>query len=333
MTLRVIRLASAATGLDGDWTIENEVLAPVGAELLPVPCHDEDELVRLADQADGVLTVGVPIGARALAALTRCRGIVTLSHGFDHIDVDAATECGIPVANTLFCIREVANHTLMLLLASARRLLDHHLALAQGEWRRDLVRSVQPLYGQTLGLLGCGHIGQAVAQRALAFDLRVIAHDPNVPAETLRALGVEPVDFDTVFREADFVSLHLPLSKETRHLVGEREFRLMKPTAHFINTARGPIVDQAALVRALREGWIAAAALDVFEQEPVDPNDPILKLPNVILTPHYAGGSALSLRNARRLAAENLAQILSGRRPATLVNPAVRATLRFPLAD
>lgn len=333
MPWRVLCAAIQSAIPNDDVSIEATELARFEAEVLPGVCHTEEQIVAAASDADGLLTFGVPLTDRALAALSRCRAVVTVSHGFNHIDVDAATERGIPVSNTYFCHNDVANHTLLLLLACARRLTGLHAELAAGRWRRDMLDGMPPIYGQTLGLIGFGHIGRAVARRAQAFEMDVLAYDPFVGPDAMAQAGVRSAAFDEVLRTSDFVSLHVPLSDRTRHMLGERELRLMRPTAFLLNTARGGLVDEQALLQALTSAWIAGAGLDVFEDEPPDATHPLLGLSNVVHTPHSAGTSTASYVNGRRLAAAALGHALSGRWPPHVVNPEVRGNTRFPFHD
>lgn len=330
MRLHVLCAGMEATIPNDDVSIEAAELARANAEVLPRVCHSEAEVVEAARQADGLLTFGVPLSEDTVAALSKCRAIITVSHGFNHIDVDAATEQGIPVSNTYFCHNDVANHALLLLLACARKLTTLNAELQAGRWRRDMLEGMPPIYGQTLGIVGFGHIGRAVARRAQAFDLTVIACDPFVDAEAMARAEVRKVELEELLARSDFVSLHAPFSAQTAHLLGEAGLRSMRPTAFLINTARGGLVDEVALVKALESGWIAGAGLDVFEQEPADPANPLLRLPNVVLTPHSAGTSMASYVNGRRLAAAAMAEALSGRWPANVVNPEVRGSTRFP---
>ena len=316
---------------DTDDTLENErrTLAEVGAEVVAVPLAEWDRLLALLPDADGLLGVS-QIDADMIRAMTRCRGVVTVSHGFNSIDLDAATAAGIPVANVFFCHREVANHTIMFLLAATRKLIPLHNLLKQGQWRRDLQPPVAPLYGETLGLIGLGHIGREVARRALAMDMTVLAHDPVVGANQAAAAGVELASLEDLLRRADYVSLHAPSNRLTRKILNERTIGLMKPSAWVFNTARGDLIDEPALYRALAEGRIAGAGLDVFEVEPTPPDNPLLRLDNVIVTPHAAGFSDEAVRTGQRLGAEEMARILSGTFPRNICNPEVRDRTRFP---
>jgi D-3-phosphoglycerate dehydrogenase len=333
MTWQVVCAAQPGTIPNGDLSIEAAELAAGDAQVIDRVCTSEAELADLGARVDGLLTLGIPLGRRTLASLPSCRAIVSVSHGYNHLDLPAATELGIPVCNSYFCHPDVANHTIMLLLASARKLTALHQELSAGRWRRDLLTNIPPIYGQTLGLVGFGHIGSEVARRGQALGLDVIAFDPFVDAQALLRSGVSGVGFEELLGRADFVSLHLPLSDETHHLIGEPELRAMRPSAFLLNTARGGLVDERALIRALSEGWIAGAGLDVFEQEPPDESNPLLTMPNVVHTPHSAGTSTASLLNGRRLAAAALAIALQGVWPPHVINTKVRGATRFPFAE
>lgn len=332
MTYTVIRGLFGRGSSEDTLEQEQRVLAEVDAQLELIPIGDRAALLAAAPRADGLLGV-TQLDTEVIRRLERARGIVTVSHGFNHIDLEAATAAGIPVANVWFCHREVANHTMMLLLAWVRKLPLLHNHLVEGRWSRDLQPPVASIYGQTLGLLGFGHIGREVARRARGFDLIILAHDPWAQPDVASHYGVELVDLETLLRRSDYISLHAPATPETRHIINERTIQLMKPSAVVINTARGDLIDEPALYRALVERRIAGAALDVFEQEPVDPNNPILKLDNVILTPHAAGYSDEAVREGYRQGAREMARILSGRLPQNLVNREVRGRTRFPLTD
>ncbi len=333
MTWQVLCAAPPGTVPNADLSIEAAELARLDAEVALELCASEAEVANAGATVDGLLTLGIGLGRQTLASLSRCRAIISISHGFNHLDIGAATELGIPVANTYFCHEDVANHTLMLLLACARKLTVLHQELSAGHWRRDLLDNIPPVYGQTLGLIGFGHIGSAVAQRGQVLGLKVLVFDPFVDAESLHRAGVRGVALDELLGRSDFVSLHVPWSDATHHLIGEAALRAMRPSAFLLNTARGGLVDEQALIRALREGWIAGAGLDVFEQEPADCANPLLTMSNVVHTPHSAGTSTASLPNGRRLAAAALALALRGIWPPHVINPQVRSATRFPFAE
>jgi D-3-phosphoglycerate dehydrogenase len=237
---------------------------------------------------------------------------------------------GIVVANVPDAsVEEVSNHALALLLACSRKVTLLDRALRAGTWSHTLFPPMGTLYGQTLGLVGFGRIARAPARKAQALQMRVLAADPLVPELEVRRANAELVDLDRLFAESDFVSLHAPLVTETRHFSGAAQLHAMKSSAYLINTARGPLIDQTALVEALQAGGIAGAGLDVFEQEPLAADDPLLHLPNVVLTPHSAAYSDTGIRELRRRTGEAAADVLRGVWPRGVANADV--TPRYPL--
>lgn len=333
----MFKVVHAEADPDAALPIERAILAEAGATLVCAGTTDADALVAVAHNADVVLSEFMSFDRRTLEGLTHCKAVVGYTIGLDHYNLDAATDLGIAIAHTPgFCTEDVANHAAMLLLASARRLLLLDRKVRAGWWPdpRHLERDLTPmgsLYGQTLGLLSFGSIARSVARKAQAFGLVVQAHDPFVDAQTFAAHSVEPCSFDDLLTSSDYLSIHTPLTPATRHLIGEAQLRRMKPGAFLINTSRGAVVDEAALVRALREGWIAGAALDVFEHEPPSPDNPLLHIDNVIVTPHAAYCSDGSYARVRRMAAEAAASALRGEWPVALANPAVKANGRARL--
>lgn len=313
---------------DHTWpTLEPEarVLADAGARLVVAQGGDEEELLRLAPQADAILTCFAKVTDRVIrAAGERLQVVGRYGIGVDNIAVDEATRHGIPVTNVpAYCLDEVAEHALALSLALARNVEAYDRATRAGDWSLTQGRPLYRVAGRVFGILGYGKIGQAVAKKAQAFGLTVIAHDPYQSDDAIRASGAEPVDLDTLAARADFLSLHAPLTSTTHRIVGERLLRSMKPTAFLVNTARGALVDQDALLAALREGWIAGAAVDVLEPERPPTDHPLLGQPNLIITPHVAFYSEESVHELEVLAAGNVAAILTGRRPRSVVNPQV----------
>ncbi len=293
---------------------------------------------------DGLIVVSSALPAPVIESLSRCRIISRRGIGTDKIDVDAATRKGILVTNVpWFCENEVADHAMALLLALAHQMPQMSRAMTEGAWSRArelALKRNQRLADRVLGLVGFGRGAQAVARRAKAFGLRLLAtrRNLNVGCPKADELGAQMVDLDTLLRESDFVSLHLPLNAQTHHLLDAARLREMKPGAFLINTARGAIVDEMALVAALREGRLAGAGLDTFECIDVfgkdgPPDHPLLELDNVVLTPHVAAESVESQREVARGSIENLIAALSGHWPfaGNIVNPGV--VPRFPLAD
>lgn len=278
------------------------------------PLRTEDDVIRVAHDADALIIGFVPITARVMDALPRLRCVVRYGVGYETIDVPAAAARGIQVANVPdYCIPEVADHALALLLALARKVIPLDASMRRGEWATlKTAKPVHRIEGQTLGLIGMGRIGSAVARRALGFGMRVIVHDKYLSPERAQTAGATLVDFDTLLREADFVSIHTPLTPETRHLLNAEAIGKMKPSAYLINVARGAIVDTLALADALHMGKLAGAALDVFEQEPLPDDHPIRNAPNIILHPHAAWYSEEAMIQLQINAAEEVARALRG---------------------
>lgn len=252
----------------------------------------------------------------------------TMSVGCDHIDVEAATKRGVYIVNTPEVLTEsTADHTWALLLAVSRRVVEGYQKLRKSEWRVSwspdfMVGS--DLHGKVLGIIGCGRIGSAVAGRAVGFGMRILYHNrKRLPPDLEKRHGLEYASLRKLLRYSDYVSLHTPLTKETHHMIGEAELRIMKPTAFLINTARGSIVNEKALVKALRNRWISGAALDVYEKEPIGPDHPLCHFENVVLTPHIASATRETRNKMAELAARGILEVLRGRRPRNLVNPEV----------
>lgn len=285
------------------------------------------DVIALAADADIILSHMPPLGRAVLDQLPRLRAIGCTRTEAVNINVTAATERGIPVMiapgrNA----RAVAEFCVGLIIAETRNLARGHAALASGVWRSDLYRydrAPRELRGQTVGLIGFGHIGSLMPGLLRPFGVRVLAYDPYVADEVFAAQGAERVrEMDALLRAADIVSLHARVTPETRGFIGERQFRTMKRGAYFINTARGPLVDYDALYRALADGHLAGAGLETFAQEPPPPDWPLLRLPNVTLTPHIAGCSTDSVHNAAEMVCADIAAWYAGRTPAHCANPA-----------
>jgi D-3-phosphoglycerate dehydrogenase / 2-oxoglutarate reductase len=304
--------------------VENQQLGRLGAEVVAVKGASDDELVAALSGFDGVLNYGGRFPAEVIKRLDSVWIIVQASTGYDMIDVEAATEAGIMVANLPFqCLHEVANSALGYILTLNRRLVDADRHVRAGGWDRFSFMPIGTIYGETLGLLGFGNIARAVARRGQALEMTVIAHDPYVDPRIASEMGVELLPLDDVLKRSDYVSSHLPHNRHTHHMLSEALFRLMKPTAFFVNTSRGKVVDEPALVKALQEKWIAGAGLDVFEQEPLPADSPLRELGNVLLAPHLAGTSVGSAVNNRQQAIDQMAEALSAGQPSALVNRAV----------
>jgi D-3-phosphoglycerate dehydrogenase len=318
----------------GDVDIEQSVIGEAGLRLVAAQCKTEDDVIAAARDADAIIAQYATVGARAISALTRCRVIARYGTGVDIVDVDAATRHQILVTNVPneWCRGEVADHAMALLLAAARKICVYDRVTRGGTWQWQSGEPIHRLDGQQLGLLSFGSIAQAVATRASAFGLRVIAHDPYLPAADIESHGARPVAFGELLTDSDYLVIQAPLTKETHHLIGEAELRRMKPTAILVNTARGPIIDDDALYRGLTEGWIAGAGLDDIEEEPAKqrdwkPDNPLLRLPNVIITPHAAYYSQESMIAVREFAAHEVVRVLTGQPPLSPVNASQLAGL------
>jgi D-3-phosphoglycerate dehydrogenase len=319
------RILTPAAGAAGGYGHEMEALERLGAEI--VECAPAAEaFIAAAPGADAVYAKAMKFTAPMIAALDRAKLIACATVGVDYVDVAAATAKGIPVTNCPDTfIEEVADHAMMLLLATHRRCIEQDRMVREGRWAegRPQLLKVPRLMGQTLGFVAFGRVARLVALRARAFGLRLMAYDPYVDELTLSALGVVPASMDEVLTQSDFLSMHAPDTAESRRMLTTKHFARMKPSAIFINTGRGPTVDEAALVEALRSGQIAGAGLDVFEVEPLPKDSPLIGMPHVILSPHNASASARFDQARKRRAGQEMALVLSGRWPMSCVNPTV----------
>ncbi len=311
----------------GQYDLERDALDPIGAEIVEIPAKTEDEFIAGARDADALIARGRPITRKIIENLRNCKVIGVASVGVDTVDVQAATDCGIPVTNVpdLFS-EEVADNTMALILAAHRRLNYMDKFVRTGRWAegRPMFLSIPRLVGQTLGFIGFGHIPRAIARRARPFGFHMIAYDPYISEEVMAEYGVEPIiTLDELCQRSDYLSMHAPSRAETFHMMKEQHFRAMKKTAVFVNNGRGATVDEKALIKALQEKWIAFAALDVFEKEPPDLENPLLHMENTILTPHIASASSRMMPETRRRAAREIALVLQGMWPRSAVNPEV----------
>ncbi|MBE3518937.1 MAG: D-glycerate dehydrogenase [Firmicutes bacterium] len=284
-----------------------------------------DVLMREVKEVEGLLCVLTEkVDRELLDAAPRLKIVANMAVGYDNIDVGSCTERGIVVTNTPDVLTDAtADLAFALLLATARRLPEAMDFLLKGQWKTwsPMLLTGKEVYGATLGIVGMGRIGQAVAKRARGFDMKVLYYSKRRNPQVEEEIGARYVDKETLLRESDYVSLHLPLTPETRGFIGERELRMMKPTAVLINTARGAVVDERALYKALREGWIWAAGLDVFEVEPLPMDSPLRTLPNVVLLPHIGSATVKTRTEMALLAARNIRDYLVTGRVHTPVNP------------
>jgi phosphoglycerate dehydrogenase-like enzyme len=288
----------------------------------------EAELRKLAPGCHAALAGSEPYTREVIESASDLRVIARVGVGYDAVDVAAANEHGIVVTIAPGTNQDsVAEHTMMLILGCARTIMTQHNGIVTGQWPRN---ANVPVRGRTLGLIGLGRIGKAVALRGLAFGMRVIAHEPFPDANWVKQQAIELKPMDDLFREADFLSIHAPLMPQSRHLINARTLALMKPTAYLINTARGGLVNEADLCLALKERRIAGAGLDVFEHEPPGADNPLLKLDNVVLTAHTAGVDLRSLDDMATSAAQAIADLSRGKWPhEKIVNPEVRQRFQW----
>jgi D-3-phosphoglycerate dehydrogenase len=309
---------------------ELDILGKLNCEIVQAVCKTEDETIAACRDAHAVLNTSAKISRRVIAELREALVICRYGIGVDTVDIPAATERGIIVANVPdFCFDEVADTAMSLILSVPRKVHLLNGLVHQGVWKKDAAKPVHKFRGATLGIYAFGNIGRNLCRKAEPFGFRIITHDPYLKPDSVRGYPVTLVDFETLLRESDLLSVHAPLTDETRHKFDEAAFRRMKPSAFFFNLGRGPIHDQKALTRALKEGWIAGAGLDVLEKEPPDADDPILKLDNVVFTPHYASYTEEAYRELQVKTGENAAAVLRGEFPKYVFNGEVRTKARL----
>lgn len=322
------RFKVALIGLDAqgvpDWV--SEKFAQEEIDFAFKECQTREDLAAIGGDAEIIWVFGSHqvLYEENFDLIPQCGAIVRTGSGTDNIPVALATERGIVVANTPDAITvSVAEHAIALMFAVMRHVVIQDRAVRRGVWDRDLALPTGIFEGKTLGLVGFGRIPKAVARKLSGFEPQILAYDPYVDAAQAAALGVELVDLEALMSGADFVSVHVPLSVETHHLIGARELRLMKKDAIFVNTARGPVVYEKALLQALRENWFAGAGLDVLEEEPPDPANPILQLDNVVVNPHIAGYWEKSTQLFWEQSVQAAIDMAQGRWPRSYVNSGV----------
>jgi len=301
--------------------IEKKILSEINPELTLETCKTEEDVIAVAADADGIINQYAPITRRVIESLKRCRVIARYGVGVDNIDVEAATEHNIIVANVPdYCVDEVSTHAMSLILACARGITLLDRKIRDKKWDFTLAKPLFRTQGKTLGLFGLGRIARMVAQKALGFGFKAIAFDPYVSEANSK---IKMVALKRLLSDSDFLSIHVPLTDETRHSFSENELKVMKKTAYLINTSRGPVINEKDLYIALKEKWIAGAALDVMEKEPPDWEDSLLKLENIIITPHISFYSEESYVELKTKVAESVRSVLKGELPRAMVNPQV----------
>jgi len=308
---------------------EKREFSPTGAELILAQVREEEDLIRACREADGLINQYALLTRKVFEGLPKCKVVSRYGVGVDSIDLKAATDLGIIVANVPdYCIDEVSNQTIAMILSLIRKTAFFDQKVKSNQWDFHLGIPMYRLNGKTLGLIGSGRIGLEVAKKISAFGVKVIAFDPYLQKTEE---GIELTDFDTVLKTSDVISIHCPLNESTHHLMGERAFQKMEKKPILINTSRGPIVDEKALIQALVEGRVSGAGLDVIEKEPPDSQNPLLKMENVILSPHVGFYSVESISELKRRTAENVAKVLMGKLPRSVVNRDVIGKTRAPI--
>lgn len=301
--------------------IEREVLEAYGAQVVAAVNPDTAEAQANLAECDALMVTIQPVSAEMMDRMPKCKIICRVGTGLDAIDISAATERGIWVTNVPdYSIDEVSSHAMAFTLALARNLFRHRAMSQTGTWRYETERPIARIAGQTMGILGIGRIGGASARKAQGLGFNVIAFDPYVPDARFAELGVRKVDFDTLLRESDFLTLHVPLTPETRKIIDAAALARMKPTAFLVNTARGEVVDIDALVDAVRSGQIAGAGIDVLPIEPPPPDHPILHEESILVTPHIGWASTESGHDVRERGAQDVVLVLQGQRPKYAAN-------------
>jgi D-3-phosphoglycerate dehydrogenase len=309
---------------------EKEEFGRIGAELILAQVKEEEDLIRTCKDADGLVNQYALLTRKVFEHLPNCKVVSRYGVGVDSVDLKAATDLGIIVANVPdYCMDEVSNQTISMILTLIRKTAFFDQKVKSGQW--DFHSGI-PIYrtkGKTLGLVGCGKIGLEVATKISNFGVKVISFDPYLQKAPE---GIELTDLNTLLKESDFISIHCPLNDSTRHLIGQREFGKMEKKPILINTSRGPIIDESALIQALVKGQISGAGLDVLEKEPPDSKNPMLKMENVVFSPHVSFYSVESISELKRRTAENVSAVLLGKLPKSVVNQEVMRKTRAAIS-
>ena len=305
----------------GDIRIEEEMLSAIDANVVHLSNLDTPASREIVEQAEALMVTVQPVPAELIASMERCRIISRVGTGLDAIDIDAATKHGVWVTYVPdYAVDEVSTHAIASLLAHARgfpRLLE---STRRGEWGNKVVAPIRRLQGQTIGVVGFGRIGRAVGSKARGLGLEVVVHDPYLDSLPPESSDAKLVDWETLLRTSDYISLHVPLTDGTRHIINPDSLSSMKPTAFLINTARGALIDEDALFQAVRAGEIAGAALDVLSAEPPPADHPLLHEDRIWITPHSAWYSEESMEDMRTRGAEEVVRVLQGQKPRSPVN-------------
>ena len=327
MTVKVLQVDP---GSDQEFSYETEAIAKAGGELVVGSATTEDDVLAQAGDAEIFWVSWLPIVTRrVMEQLPNMRLVMRWGVGYDQIPVKDATDLGIAVANApAYGTDDVAEQAIALLVATARQVPWYHNQMVGGGWGLQLDRPIHRMKGRTLGVIGVGRIGGAAARRGIGLGMRVIGYDKYRPADELREMGVEPVGMEQLLAESDYVTIHTPLNDETRGLIGEGELAKLQPHVILVNTSRGPVIDQAALIDVMRSRRIAAAALDVFESEPLDADHELRHMDNVIVTPHMAGYSVEAMADLRADMCNTVAEWIRDSWSPRVLNPEVKGSLR-----
>ena len=303
--------------------IEKEILAEINAVVKIGHCKTEEDVIKICSDMDGLLVSYVPIGKKVIENLHKCKVIVKYAVGVDNIDLEAATLKKIFVVNVpRYCVEEVSTHTLALLLNLARKISKYDQSVKKGSWDPLVGDPIFRMENKVFGIIGFGNIGKRVAEKIRPFKLSVMVYDPFVNSEVIAKYSAKKVKLETLLRRSDYITLHCPLNKSTKHLIDFKEIEMMKKGVFIINTSRGEIINQKALYKALKDGKIAGAALDVLEKDPPSLTD-IMNTDKIIYTPHVAWNSVEAERELRKSAAQEVKRVLEGGKPLNLVNKEV----------
>ena len=307
-----------------DLSIEHGIFSPHGINFTAARCKNEDDVLSVTENADAIISEYAPLSGKVIHALRRCKIISMNAAGFDNVNVEAATQKGILIVNCPdYCFEEVADHTMAMVLSCARGLFQYDRRIRSRIWDFKAAGPRQRIRNSVLGLIGFGRIAQAVAERARSFGMRIVACDPFINDDYMVTRGVQPATINAVISRADYLSIHVPLTNETRKLIGSEQLSLMKRSAFLVNVSRGAVVDETALHDALKSGVIRGAALDVLDKEPPDFESPLLSLENVLITPHAAFYSDDAMREVRSRAAQEVIKVFKGELPINIVNRSV----------
>ena len=299
---------------------EKKVLSKLNVELTKFHCRTEEEIIRKCKDADALLNQYAKITANVIENLKHVKIIARYGIGVDNVNLDAATKKGVFVTNVVYDICDVADHTITLMLALTRKLFFVDKSIKNLEWDWKKFHPIPRIKGKTIGIIGLGRVGRQVTKRLQGFDVHILACDPYIPPDVFTTYHAKQVDLNTLLEHSDIVTVHVPLTDETRHVISSDQLKKMKKKAILINAARGGIVDEKALVNALEKKEIAGAGLDVLEQEPIQKDHPLLRFDNVIITPHMGWYSEDTVDEVQRIAAEQVLQCLQGKIPTNLVN-------------